>query len=247
MISKGLGFSLLLILLFSLTFSTKGQSQYTVFLKSGTQVEASRLSFRSSSILGDANLKIKEPINQRYEASEVDSVRVYEDNGFTLKVPVQHLSRSYWAEEILNRNGVKVYEISVMYTSNTGGFGPNSTPMYTTNQQDIQYYSIDQSTLKPVNRTNLKEDLQDYPSALKLINKSKGVTVAKVLMYSLGGVLVLTGILSNANDDSLSPPEESGPPPSVFIGAGLIAGASLLNLVKSNNFYEALEEYAKLR
>jgi hypothetical protein len=148
-------------------------------------------------------------------------------------------------EKILNKNGVKVYEISLFYNSSMGGVGPNSAPMYNTTRQDIQYYSIDENTLKPVNRSNLKEDLQAYPRALKHLDKSKGVTVAKVLMYSVGGVLVLTG---NANDDSGPPaPGEGGPPPSVFIGAGLIAGASLLNLVKSNNFYEALEEYAEVR
>ena len=74
------------------------------------------------------------------------------------------------------------------------------------------------------------------------------MTVGKVLMYGVGGVLVLTGILNNANNDSGPPePGEGGPPPRVFIGAGLIAGASLLNFFKSENFYGALEEYAEIR
>lgn len=151
-------------------------------------------------------------------------------------------------EEILNRNGVKVYEISVVTNSSMGGVGPNNAPMYTSHQQDIQYYSIDENLLKPVNRSNLKEDLNAYPSAVKYLDKSVGVTVGKVLMYGVGGVLVLTGILNNSNNDNGPPPPgESGPPPSVFIGAGLIAGASLLNLIKAENFIEALEEYAKVR
>lgn len=249
MISKGVKFSFLsIILFFTIFFSIHGQSQYTVFLKSGKQIEASRLSFRSPGILGDANLKIKEPVKQRLEASEIDSVRILEDNEIILKVPVRHRSYLYWGEGILDKNGVKVYEISVLTSSSMGGVGPNNAPMYTSHQQDIQYYSIDGNMPKPVNRSNLKEDLKDYPTALKYLDKSVGVTVAKVLMYSVGGVLVLTGILNNANNDSGPPPPgEGGPPPSVFVGAGLIAGASFLNFFKSENFYEALEEYAEIR
>lgn len=249
MISKNLILSFLsIVLLFTFSFSAHGQSKYTVFLKSGEQIEASRLSFRSPGILGDANLKIKDPMKRRIEASEVDSVRILEDNEMSLKVPVNHFSHLYWGEEILNENGVSVYEITTISHSTMGGVGSNSAPMHTTSQQNIQYYSIDDNVLKPVNRSNLKEDLQAYPTALKELNKNKGVTVAKVLMYGLGGVLVLTGILNNANDDSGPPPPgEVGPPPTVFLGAGLIVGATLLNFIKSDNYLKALEKFASVR
>jgi hypothetical protein len=249
MISKSLEVSIISLILFvTLSLSANAQSQYTVFLKTGAIIEASRLSFRSPSILGGGNLKIKEPVKQRFEASEVDSVRFHDNNEIIVKVPVEHLSQLHWGEVILDKKGIKVYEISVHSSRNMGGVGPNSTPMYTSNQQDIQYYSIDEEQLKPVNRSNLKQDLQAYPSALEMLNKNTGVTAAKIAMYGVGGVLVITGILSNANDDSGPPPPgEGGPAPRVFIGAGLIAGASLLNLIKSNNFMEALQEYAELR
>jgi hypothetical protein len=249
MISKPLKISFLLIILLStLSFSIHGQSRYTVFLKSGEQIEASRLSFRSQSILGGANLKIKDPVKQRFEANEVDSVHISEGFDLVVKVPVKHISQVHWAEVILDKNGVKAYEISITHTNMTT-VGPNATPMYGgSTQKKIQYYTIDENVTKRVKRSNLKEDLQGYPTALELLKKNKGVTVAKVLMYGLGGVLILSGILNNANNDGgLPPPEKSGPPPRVFLGVGLIAGATLLNFIKSDDPIKALEEFAKIR
>ena len=226
---------LLLSLLPLLTYAQQGPIQ--VVLKNQDTVYTQYVYLNNNTGFSGPNVRVHHKRGEKIPIDEIDHVEGRDQQGaYKYHKPVPYL----YGGEIFAERNFSSPRIEIYFTHYVSGF------------RDLLYnfryfsYAIDSSSIKKMSYANLKQDLADHPVSVGYLKQAQGYRTAQIVLYGVGGALVVHGIASGlSSNDELPPPGESRVkvPATLIIGAVALVVPNLLNNSKQSYFLKALKNY----
>lgn len=230
--------SLLVILISTLCRAQTGPID--VYLKSGKVISTRYVYISQGGGFSGPFVRVQPNSKDKIKIDDVDHIEGVDQTGKHRYVrPVDWRLSTIWAERTYQSDRISLYYVGIVQW----GLGVSTT------KWKYFQYTKDDGPLTKLSIRNVSRDVGDNPESASFIRKSKTNRILQALLYTTGGVLVITSAVKDLNsvdkpDSTPDPAKDDFKLPVGFIaGAACIALPLALKPGKQKNLVNALEVY----